>query len=359
MSRIRLSKEDEDFFNKYRNPDGSPLSEVQKEAMIDILARFKTLDLGKEKEPEEVKIIDKSKQPKSVEDLIYAKARTPQTRANRDSQDLERELRSSGVEITQSEEVQIDLSQYQPQEVFILKYDDFGKELLRKSNLKFRGTKAEVPARNLKQNQEIPKGNILVRSAYLTTIVQDEELRNLNIVPITPLQSEALFKDGKLPKDPSTYWEDLALILYDHSDKGINPKEAKALFESLKEHKEDLELTDKDLEERLLIINPGLEVDSSFQHGVKPVVLQGVTKAYAHETLKRTSKDHKFSYGTEKGLPSANQLRGSRTLWMPSENENIGLRVLFRSGDSGLDARYVLLDYSDVGGRVSFAKKSA
>ena len=249
---------------------------------------------------------------------------------------------------------QIDLSHYQPQEVFILKYDDFGIELTRKVNEIFRGTKAEVPTSL--PNQEIPRGNILVRSAYLTTIVNNQELRSLGAYPITPLQSEALLQQNRLPKDPTKYWEDLALILYD--DQGANSREAQALKESIRQHQKELNLSDLDLEQRLLVVNSGLELDPSSKYGVKPVVIEGITKVFVHETLNRTG-NNKFNYGSENGLPSTSELgTGDRTLWMPSQNNNPGLRVLVRGGGLNLGARGEYLDYSYVVGRVSFAKNS-
>ena len=252
----------------------------------------------------------------------------------------------------------IDLSQYQPKEVFILTYDDFGKELTRKVNERFKGTQAEIPV-NLKLNQTIKRGDILVRSVYLTTILQDEQLRSLGLYPITPLESELLLQQGKLPKDTSNYWEDLALILYDDSDQGRNPKEAQALKESIRQHQKDLNLSDKDLEQRLLVVNTGLELDSTFRKGVKPVVLPGITKVFVHETLKQTGRKPKFNYGSENGLPSTTELgTGNRNLLMPSQNNNLGLRVLYRRRNLNLNARYENLDGWNEDGRVLFAKKS-
>ena len=40
MSNYKLSKEDEEYLRNYRNKDGSPLSEAQIEAKLDIIARF-------------------------------------------------------------------------------------------------------------------------------------------------------------------------------------------------------------------------------------------------------------------------------------------------------------------------------
>ena len=334
-----------------KNKDGTPLSDVQIEEQLDLIARFRTLDLGQKEEPEQVKI-NKVEKPKSVEASIYQNTRrqNPQTRAERDVQDLERNLQSNGVEVVQP----IDLSQYQPKEVFILSNEDFGKTLTAKVNEKYQG-KVKIP--NIRTNQEIPVGNIVASSAYRSVIFENPELSKLGVYPVTPLESESLLQSNNLPS-PRTSWTDLALLLYDVSNKGCNPKEAEALKESLTKYKSDLNLTDQDLEQRLLIINPGLELDTSFPLGVKLVVLPGLTKAYVHETLKQTGRNHKFSYGSDNGLPSVSELeKGSRNLYMPVETKDIGLRVLCRNRDLNLDAGNWGLDGSDEVGRVPFAKK--
>lgn len=238
---------------------------------------------------------------------------------------------------------------------FILSYDDYGRELIAKSNELFRGTKAEIPL-DKKSSGEVPNMYILKRLALITAIYKTPSLKSMNLWPITPLQSEQLLKDGKLPK-PSEYWEDLGLLLYDFNPNGKNPMEAVTLHKNILERRADLGLSMSDLEKRLLVINAGLEKDTSFPYGVKPVVLPGLTKAYIHETLKKTGSDYKFEYGLDNGLPSLNQLgKGSRTIYMPSENENIGLRVLYRSRGLDLGARDVNLVYSSAGGRVNVAR---
>ncbi|MEM3113427.1 MAG: hypothetical protein QXI33_03325 [Candidatus Pacearchaeota archaeon] len=156
------------------------------------------------------------------------------------------------------------------------------------------------------------------------------------------------------------YWEDLGLLLYDTSPNGYNPKEAKALYDSLKKHRQDLGLSASDLEQRLIIVSPGLEKDSSMPHGVKPIVLPGITQIYTHEVLEKVGEEHKFEgYGLKGGLPLIKQLdKGDRSLYMPDETEDIGLRVLFRDRDSNLGARDRYLVYSLAAGRVNFAPQA-
>ncbi len=252
-------------------------------------------------------------------------------------------------------------------EVFILKYDDFGKRIIEKVNEKFKGTNAEINV-SLGSNEEIPRGDILLRSALITVISEDPELKKLNIWPISPLESEVLIQRSQLPKPTNfwgVYWECLGLTLYDISEKGKNPKEAKALYEDINRNKQKLGLKDSDLEERLLIVNSGLDIDQTFPRGVKPKVIPGVTQVYGHETLKRTGQYHRFNYGLENGLPSVSQLgNGNRTLFMPSENKDIGLRVLSRDGhfDLGAKDKYFdnipeFSDGDDEDGRITFIRR--
>ncbi len=61
-------------------------------------------------------------------------------------------------------------------------------------------------------------------------------------------------------------------------------------------------------------------------------------------------------YGLGGGLPWINQLdKGDRTLYMPNETSDIGLRVLFRDRGLVLGAGGGDLAYSDSSGRVTFA----
>ena len=244
-----------------------------------------------------------------------------------------------------------------PSESFLFSYDhsqhgQFFQELITKTNETFSGTHAEIPTGT---SGDVP-GNLIKRLGLITTIYNDPQLRSANIYPITPAQSEALLKDGKL-LHPDKYWEDLALILYDTN--GENPEEAQALKESIIRHRTDLGLSQNDLENRLIIVNAGLEKDSGSDYGVKPIVLPGLTQVYTHEILDKNGENHKFEYGLEKGLPSVNEVgKGKRTLYMPSGND-IGLRVLFRMRYLDLSAGYGYLSGSNVGGRVNFAPQGS
>src|SRR3989338_9220361 len=232
---------------------------------------------------------------------------------------------------------------------FILEYDDFGRELITKSNEIFKGTKAEIPIKNGgflrgKSEGEVPNMYIAKRLALITTIANDQQLRSGNLWPITPLQSELLFRDGKLPK-PDKYWEDLGLLLYDTSPNGSNPKEAKSLYDSLVQHRQDFGLSQSDLSSRLLVVNAGLEVDASMPHGVRPIVIPGVSQIYHPKMLENTGSNYKFEYGLDNGIPKFNETgEGKRIIYMPSETQNIGLRVLIRGRNSDLDAwvRYLV-----------------
>ena len=237
---------------------------------------------------------------------------------------------------------------------FILTYDDYGKELITKNNEIFKGTKAEIPLG--KDREEVPNMHILKRLALITTIYNNPQLRSQGLWPITPLQSEQLLKEGKLP-NPEKYWEDLALILYDTN--GVNPKEAQALYNSLKQNIQNLGLSNSDLESRLLIVNSGLEVDLSMPHKVKPIIFPELTKVYVSEVLQKTGEDYKFEYGLENGLPKLSDLgKGRRNLYMPSVN-NIGLKVLYRNRYLYLYAGFGGLASSCSGGRVVVCAEGA
>jgi len=242
---------------------------------------------------------------------------------------------------------------------FILTYDDFGKELIRKNNERFSGTKAKIDLEDAQGNPltgEVENFYWIKRGGSTTTIYNDNQLQKYGFFPITPLESEVLLKEGKLPK-PEEYWEDLGLILFDRSSEGKNPREANALYESLKQNKDQLGLKKSDLEEKLLVVNAGIEKDSDMPHGVKPMVLLGLTEVYMPEVLKNIGKNSNFEYGLEHGLPAVRGLgKGERTLYMPSGSD-IGLRVFCRGWDLDLSARYVDLVNSDSDGRVNFVRK--
>jgi hypothetical protein len=240
-----------------------------------------------------------------------------------------------------------------PSESFIFSYDgphgDYFQGLIVNSNENFRGTRAEIPAGD---SGEVTNMHAVKRMALISTIAKNPSFIGHNLLPITPMQSESLLKEGRLP-DPSRYWEDLALLLYDTD--GVNQGEAIALKEDIVRHRAELGLSQDDLERRLVIVNPGAEPDQSMNYGVKPVIVPGITLVYPHEILDRTGENHSFDYGLDKGLPSVNQIgQGNRTLYMPSGND-IGLRVLFRGRVLNLGARDGDLASSDEYGRVNFA----
>ena len=95
-------------------------------------------------------------------------------------------------------------------------------------------------------------------------------------------------------------------------------------------------------------------------HGVKPIIIPGITQVYAHEILNRTGENHTFEYGLDRGLPAVSEIgSGNRTIYMPS-GDNIGLCVLYRDWVLDLEARSGDLADSGSVGRINFAlqKKS-
>ncbi len=240
-----------------------------------------------------------------------------------------------------------------PSESFIFSYDgqhgDYFQKLLAKSNEVYSGTKAEIPSG---KKGEVKNMYAIKRMALVSTIANNSDLRNYGLWPVTPIQAESLLKERKL-SHPDKYWEDLALLLYDTN--GENSQEAQALKTGIAGHRTDLGLSQNDLKGRLIIVNPGAEVDSGMPHGIKPIIIPGITQVYSHEILNRTGENHKFEYGLDRGLPPVSEIgKGDRTLYMPS-GSNFGLRVLFRGGGLDLDAGDWGLAYSSEVGRVNFA----
>ena len=248
-----------------------------------------------------------------------------------------------------------------PTESFLFSYDhlqhkDFFQELITKANAVYSETNAKIPESTSGEIQ----GHLIKRMGLISTIANDSNLRSYNLWPITSTQSEHLLQAGKLT-NPDDNWEDFGMVLYDRSSSGYNPQEAQALYDSLKTHRTDLSLSESDLEGRLIVVSPGAEVDSSMPHGVKPIIIPGITQVYQHEVLEKVGEDPSFDgYGLNGGLPLLDQLgSGSRTLYMPDETSDIGLRVLYRNGDLVLGAGLRDLAGSNSDGRVNFARSAS
>ena len=244
-----------------------------------------------------------------------------------------------------------------PEESFIMSYDgphrDYFQELISKVNERFSGTRAEIPAGN---SGEVQNMYAIKRMALVSVIADNSSLQGQGFYPITPMQDESLLKAGKLP-EPGRYWENLALLLYDTN--GENQKESEALKENIIQHRSDLGLSQDDLEKRLVVVNAGAVPDQDMNYGVKPVIVPGVTLVYPHEILNRTGENHTFEYGLDKGLPAVSEIgNGDRTLYMPS-GDNIGLRALYRCRDLDLVAGIRYLADSNRDGRVNFARSAS
>lgn len=242
-----------------------------------------------------------------------------------------------------------------PKNAFILRSDDhFGLELVTKTNELFENTAARIAT---EYEGEVRDMLILKRLALITTLYTDSNLRSANLWPITPLQSELLLKAGELP-EPTRYSEASGLILW--SLGGCAPKSANCLYESIKEHRNDLGLEEEDLKERLLIVNAGLELvdKGEIEFGVKPVVLPGLTKVYIPEVLDLKTSPH-FTYGLNQGLPSSNELgRGERMLYIPSDNWRAGLSILTRAENLNLWTIPKELNEGNGPHRVVFARQN-
>ena len=235
---------------------------------------------------------------------------------------------------------------------FLLNYgNEFSRELMRRSNKDFSGTKAVIP---LKKKDGIVYGvSMLQRSALISTLSKYEDLKSENFWPVTPAQSEEMWKNGTwIPWIPNNFdrgeEESLALILYD-----ISTYEGKKMAESILGAKEEFGVRKVDLESPLVVVNSGLKRDEISNYGVSPIVLPGVTQVYTHEIFEKmrdkgnlledfcctygNNKVHRFdnSIGTEKGLPKLKSLkwdteRNSREIYIPKWSEN-GLLALCKT----------------------------
>ena len=98
------------------------------------------------------------------------------------------------------------------QKPFTLEYlGGFTDELIKKTNERFKGSRINMP---YKENGLVNQIGILDRLAMITTIYSDNHLQSAGLYPLSPLQSELLLKDGKIPNKSLKNDEYLALILY-------------------------------------------------------------------------------------------------------------------------------------------------
>ena len=220
----------------------------------------------------------------------------------------------------------------------------------------------DVPVERTRQNpkQKNPLSASNVSYSFLEGTEGERILKEYKARVSGHYQNASVLNNLSFLPKPEDNWEDLALVLYDKSQEGENPREAQALYESLKNHRQALGLSLSDLENRLIIVNPGIEKDNGSNYGVKPIVLLGLTQVYTHEVLSKVGEDPNFDgYGLSGGLPLLKQLgKGDRTLYMPDEKSDIGLRVLFRSWNLGLFAGFRVLADDDDTGRVNFAPQA-
>lgn len=243
--------------------------------------------------------------------------------------------------------------------ISLLNEEDYS-DLLNVSNELFKNTGAEIDTTKFYRNN-LSDMNILRRLALVTTCHK----YGFGYRPITPKESENYLKKilevkftseelkedprsestkikldlwlngkGALPDKSKSYIEDLALVYYDTN--GQNREEAISIRNSLEENRDQYSLSFSDLENRMLIVNSGLIIDGNARYGVNPVVIPGLTEIYLLDVLKKRGT-YRFSYGLETGLPEEKDLeKGERYIFFPNEEENLGLRVIYRNFDRGL-----------------------
>ena len=217
-----------------------------------------------------------------------------------------------------------------------LKNDGLGRELAVSIADMFSGTPVVLDTTGIGAGEEIRNLSMLNRMALTSALFYGGGYHEV-MQPIAPLDSEYLLERGKFVAGSK---EALALLLYDVN--GSNEEEANVLLDSIKANQEELGLSDDDLSKRLVVINAGLEKDTTMPYSVKLVVLPGYTEVYSHETLDFSDNNYKFDDGFDRGLPHSADLGhgGGRTLKMPGRDSDIGLRVLVREGRDVLNASY-------------------
>lgn len=239
-----------------------------------------------------------------------------------------------------------------PKEACLLtRVEQFDIELIRKTNEKYKGVKPMIEEVNFYEPPHTPRvnhlaldfGRINKRWAIINTLYDDKTLQSANLWSITPLQSELLRKNRKLPSSKcyfpcDRHFEFLAEILYDL----MGPKEIK-VFEDIKNHKDVLglsEFSDQDLEDKLpcLIVNAGLKER-------RPCVLPGLTQIYFPKVLRRVGRGYlRFSCGLDHGVPYTKDLGGKRLFGADFDSfycdtkGNLGLRNLYLENESALNA---------------------
>jgi hypothetical protein len=221
-------------------------------------------------------------------------------------------------------------------EPFILKYDEFGKELVAKVNERFNGTSAAISTHRgvaFEDSKEIEHFCDLHRFAMVTAIYQDEHLKSLGKWPVTPLEAEEFIRDRKMPNE-GKFRETLSFVLEPansrDSEKNKNLSEAEAMRKELEKYLNELGSADN-FQKPLLIVNPGLEKDGIFHYDVRPIVLPGLTKVYMPEAFNMEEDSYTFEYGLDKGVPRKEDLgKGNRIFHV---QRGKGLYVFWRYHD--------------------------
>lgn len=211
---------------------------------------------------------------------------------------------------------------------FILKYDNFGKMLIEKSNAIFKDTSAEI--KDCVKGQTIKKMNIFKRLALITTCFNED----IKTLPITPLQSELFLKEKKLPYS-GKYSESLALFLSGKGNRYFPDLYSSYLYEEILKNFPKLKNIPSVENKAFLIVNPGLKrTDITYTEKDKqssiiriiPTILPKFTEVYPYfKVLSFAEKAHmggyectaigggygyylKFYFGSKGGLPDINDL---------------------------------------------------
>jgi hypothetical protein len=243
-------------------------------------------------------------------------------------------------------------------EPFILKYDEFGKELVAKVNERFEGTDASISIDegiNLREGEEITNFCDLHRFAMITAIYQDEHLKSMGRWPATPLECEEAIRDRKIPHE-GKFHETLAFVYESLNDNrlGQNLLEAEAMKKELEIFSYDLVLLAEDFKKPLLIINAGLEKSDKSGYKVSPIILPGLTEVYKPDVLNYHGT-HSFEYGLDNGVPKVEDMgKGNRLLELFKE---WGLHVLYRNKMGKLSQQNYLFATNRPESKITFIQR--
>ncbi len=198
---------------------------------------------------------------------------------------------------------------------------EFGNRIIEKVGELFEGTSAEIKYESELQDMpsngglaslffrapqipvRVPAVHNYLQRAAVVRVLSTEKDDGRAYMPITPAQSEELIKKREIPLRRSILTRDLyprqehvGLLLESATPiKRDYVFEANALREQILFYKEVLNITEKDAQKNLLVVNPGLQRDQSLPLGLGFIIIPGVTTVTIEESLGPTEEGEYIS----------------------------------------------------------------